>query len=153
MLRISKLTDYATVLLAHLAADGAGMKTALALAEDSHVGLPTVSKLLQELQRAGLVSATRGSHGGYRLARSSDDITAADIVDAVEGPVGLTECASHPGQCELEANCRVGPNWQRVSHAVRDVLMRITLTELSSQQPQANQALRVTDSTATRVTV
>jgi FeS assembly SUF system regulator len=137
MLRISKLTDYATVILAHLAEDGAGLRTAVELAEESRIGVPTVSKVLQELQRAGLVASTRGAHGGYTLARAPSAISAADIIDAVEGPVGLTECATHPGQCGLESSCRVGHSWQRVNHAIRLALADVTLTQLASRDTTA----------------
>jgi FeS assembly SUF system regulator len=136
MLRISKMTDYATVILAHLADEGAGRKTAVELAEISRVGLATVSKVLKELQRAGLVNSTRGSHGGYALGRPSDAISAADIIDAVEGPVGLTECVTHPGQCGLESSCRVGHSWQRVNAAIRRALTEVSLTQLAG--PDAN---------------
>ncbi|MEI6458097.1 MAG: SUF system Fe-S cluster assembly regulator [Pseudomonadota bacterium] len=137
MLRISKLTDYATVLLAHLAEDGAGQRTAVELAEWSKIGLPTVSKVLKELQRAGLVVSTRGARGGYSLARSADTISAADILDAVEGPIGLTECSIHPGQCELESNCRVGRTWQRVNLAIHQALADLRLTDLANAEAGA----------------
>jgi len=137
MLRISKLTDYATLILAHLADDAAGVHTAVALAERSHVGVATVSKVLKELQRAGLVASTRGAHGGYSLARPPSAISAADIIDAVEGPVGLTECASHPGQCGLESSCRVGHSWQRVNAAIRRALGEITLSQLTGRDTTA----------------
>ena len=97
MLRISKLTDYATVILAHLPDEEPARRTAVELAELTGIGLATTSKVLKELQRAGLVASTRGTHGGYALARPAATISAADIIDAVEGPVGLTECATHPG--------------------------------------------------------
>ncbi|HXQ31888.1 MAG TPA: SUF system Fe-S cluster assembly regulator [Steroidobacteraceae bacterium] len=137
MLRISKLTDYATVILAHLADNGAGLRTAVELAEVSRIGVPTVSKVLQDLQRAGLVASTRGAHGGYALARPAGAISAADIIDAVEGPVGLTECSSHPGQCGIESSCRVGHSWQRVNLAIRLALADITLTQLASRETTA----------------
>ena len=136
MLRISKLTDYATLILAHLA-DGEARQTTVALAEASGIGPPTVSKVLKDLQRAGLVVSTRGAHGGYALARPASTISAADIIDAVEGPVGLTECSSHPGQCELESGCRVGHSWQRVSAAIRRALGEVKLTQLTGQEPTA----------------
>jgi FeS assembly SUF system regulator len=136
MLRISKLTDYATVILAHLAGDG-GLCTAVDLAERSHLNVTTVSKVLKELQRAGLVSSTRGSHGGYALARPAAEISAADIIDAVEGPVGLTECAANPGGCDLEQSCRVGHSWQRVNLAIRRALGNVSLTELASEDRSA----------------
>ena len=131
MLRISKHTDYATVLLAHLADDGAGQRTAVELADWSKIGLPTVSKVLKELQRAGLVVSTRGARGGYSLARPAASISAADILDAVEGPISLTECATHPGQCGLESGCRVGRSWQRVNLAIHRALADVRLTDLA----------------------
>jgi FeS assembly SUF system regulator len=137
MLRISKLTDYATVLLAHLAEDGAGQRTAVELADSSGIGLPTVSKVLKELQRAGLVVSTRGARGGYALARAAEEISAADIIGAVEGPLGLTECATHPGQCGLEPSCRVGRSWQRVNVAIERALTDVKLTHLTGRDGSA----------------
>jgi FeS assembly SUF system regulator len=135
MLRISKMTDYATVILAHLTGDEACRRTAVELAELTGIGLATTSKLLKELQRAGLVVSTRGAHGGYALARPAAAISAADIIDAVEGPVGLTECATHPGQCGLEPSCRVGRSWQRVNVAIRRALGEVKLTQLTGRDP------------------
>jgi FeS assembly SUF system regulator len=137
MLRISKLTDYATLILAHLADDATGLFTAVELAERSHVGVATVSKVLKELQRAGLVVSTRGAHGGYTLARPASTISAAEIIDAVEGPVALTECASHAGLCDLESSCRVGHSWQRVNAAIRRALGEVTLTQLTGRDTTA----------------
>lgn len=144
MLRISKLTDYATVLLAHLAAEGAGQRTAVELADRSRIGLPTVSKVLKELQRAGLVASTRGARGGYSLARPADAISAADILDAVEGPIGLTECATHPGQCGLESGCRVGRSWQRVNVAIHRALADVRLSDLARADTDTAPELTVT---------
>src|SRR4030088_1092379 len=115
MLRISKLTDYATVILAALAAEEPEhVRTATALAEETHIAAPTVSKLLKQLQRAGLVTSTRGLHGGYQLARPATQISAATILDALEGPLALTDCAAGHGQCEIERTCGVGHAWQRL---------------------------------------
>ena len=133
MLRISKMTDYATVILAHLADEGAGLKTAVELADSSRLGVATVSKVLKELHRAGLVTSIRGARGGYALGRAAGSISAADIIDAVEGPVGLTECATHPGQCGLEGSCRVGHSWQRVNSAIRRALADVSLTQLTGR--------------------
>lgn len=133
MLRISKLTDYATVILAAISEQEGALASASGLAERTGIGLPTVSKLLKELQRAGLVRSTRGARGGYRLARPAREITAAQIIDAVEGPVALTECASDHGQCDLEASCRVGHSWQQVSLAIRRALEELPLTTLIAQ--------------------
>ena len=86
MLRISKLTDYGTVVLAYLAGNPASVASAAEVAAATGLGLPTVSKLLKALGRAGLVTSTRGAQGGYQLAREAANISAADVIDALEGP-------------------------------------------------------------------
>jgi FeS assembly SUF system regulator len=131
MLRISRLTDYATVLLATLASEPQRVQTAASLAEQTRIAAPTVSKLLKQLQRAGLVSSTRGLHGGYQLARPAAQISAAAILDALEGPVALTDCSVGHGQCEIEENCRVGRVWQRLNLAIRRALYDVTLAQLA----------------------
>jgi len=128
MLRISRLTDYATVILASLA--GGSLASAADIAERTRIGLPTVSKLLKELQHAGLVLSVRGARGGYQLARPAASINAAQIIDAVEGPVALTECAGGAGNCGIESTCLVGNGWQRISHAIRRALVDVSLEEL-----------------------
>lgn len=138
MLRISKLTDYATLILAHLAADAEPRHTAAQIAGDTGLAAPTVSKLLKQLHRSGLVHSTRGLHGGYRLARPAGEITAANILDALEGPVALTECASSASQCCLEQTCRVGHAWQRVNRAIHRSLQEITLLELAGLGTRAD---------------
>ena len=134
MLRISKLTDYGTVILACLASNPERMLTATEVAERTKVGLPTVSKLLKKLQRAGLVASTRGSHGGYQLSRPAAEITAARILDALEGPFALTECSGEHSSCGIEGSCRVGHSWQRVNGAIRRALSDITLAQLSGME-------------------
>ncbi|MBS0378761.1 MAG: SUF system Fe-S cluster assembly regulator [Proteobacteria bacterium] len=131
MLRISRLTDYATVLLAALAEDPKRVQTATALAEHTHLPVPTVSKLLKQLHRAGLVQSTRGLHGGYQLALPATQISAAAILDALEGPVALTDCAAGHGQCGIEGSCRVGRVWQRVNLAIRRSLSDVSLAQLA----------------------
>jgi len=131
MLRISRLTDYATVLLATLAGELQRVQTAASLAEQTHIAAPTVSKLLKQLQRAGLVTSTRGLHGGYQLARPAAQISAAAILDALEGPVALTDCSVGHGQCEIEESCRVGRVWQRLNLAIRRSLYEVSLAQLA----------------------
>jgi FeS assembly SUF system regulator len=131
MLRISRLTDYATVLLATLAGEPQRVQTAASLAEQTHIAAPTVSKLLKQLQRAGLVTSTRGLHGGYQLARPAAQISAAAILDALEGPVALTDCSVGHGQCEIEESCRVGRVWQRLNLAIRRSLYEVSLAQLA----------------------
>jgi FeS assembly SUF system regulator len=131
MLRISRLTDYATVLLAALAAAPERVQTAACLAEQTKLALPTVSKLLKQLQRAGLVASTRGLRGGYQLARPATEISAAAILDALEGPFAITDCASGHDKCELEKNCRVGHAWQRLNLTIRRSLHEVSLAQLA----------------------
>ncbi|HTY49302.1 MAG TPA: SUF system Fe-S cluster assembly regulator [Steroidobacteraceae bacterium] len=139
MLRISKLTDYATVVLATLAQQPERLRTATALAEATRIAVPTVSKLLKQLHRAGLVASTRGLHGGYQLARPAAQITVASILYALEGPFALTQCSAGHGHCDIEHNCRVGGVWQRLNVAIRRSLSAVTLAELAgldSLQPR-----------------
>ena len=131
MLRISKLTDYATVVLAALAEQPQQLRTAAALVERTRIAAPTVSKLLKQLHRAGLLTSTRGLHGGYQLARAPAQITVAAILDALEGPIALTDCSGGHGQCGIEHNCRVAPVWQRLNAAIRRALSDVTLAELA----------------------
>jgi FeS assembly SUF system regulator len=131
MLRISRLTDYATVLLAALAGEPGRVRTATALADETHIAAPTVSKLLKQLQRAGLVTSTRGLHGGYQLSRPPAQISAATILDALEGPLALTDCAAGHGNCEIEDSCRVSRVWQRLNLAIRRALYDVTLAQLA----------------------
>ena len=102
MLRMGKLTDYATVVLASLAQEPARHRAAAELAERTRLTRPTVSKVLKGLQRAGLVISSRGAQGGYRLARAPEQITAAQILDVFEGPIAITECSSASSQCGIE---------------------------------------------------
>ena len=130
MLRISKLTDYGTVLLAHLAANQNTVCSATDVAVATGIAVPTVSKLLKSLARSGLVTSTRGANGGYQLARSPRDISAANIIDALEGPVSITECSASDSHCEHEGVCSVGGAWQRVNVAIRRALDDVSLSDL-----------------------
>jgi FeS assembly SUF system regulator len=131
MLRISRLTDYATVILAALASEPQRVQTAASLAEQTRIAAPTVSKLLKQLQRSGLVTSTRGLHGGYQLARPAAQISVAAILDALEGPVALTDCAAGHGYCEIEEICRVGRVWQRLNLVIRRALHVVSLAQLA----------------------
>ena len=131
MVRISRLTDYATVLLAVLAEQPARVQTAAALAEQTRIAAPTVSKLLKQLHRAGLVTSTRGLHGGYLLARPASQISAATILDALEGPFAVTDCSAGHGQCGIEDSCRVSRSWQRLNLAIRRSLQEVSLAQLA----------------------
>lgn len=131
MLRLSKLTDYGTVVLAEMARDPQRLYTAAELATALHLAAPTVSKLLKLFAKAGLVTSQRGAKGGYSLARPAEEITAVHIIDAIEGPVAITQCSMSHSRCGIEAVCGIGHNWQRISLAIRDALKGVTLAQLA----------------------
>ncbi len=131
MIRMSKLTDYAILILAHLARSP-GTLTAHELAARSRVPVPTVSKLAKELSKAGLVVSHRGRNGGYGLARPPDQISVAEIVEALEGPIALTECAK-PGRidCDIEDTCVARATWDPVSRAIESALRGLPLSSIA----------------------
>ena len=131
MLRMGKLTDYATVVLASLAQQPERHRAAAELSDRTRLARPTVSKVLKGLQRAGMVISSRGAQGGYQLARRPDQITAAQILDVFEGPIAITECSGASSQCGIERLCRVGGAWQRVNAAIRRALEDVTLHQLA----------------------
>lgn len=135
MFRISKLTDYATMVLTLLVEQGDGVRSASELAQRARLEPPTVSKLLKLLGQAGLVESFRGASGGYRLARPAAAISVADIVIAMEGPIGVTECALHDGLCDHETHCGVRSNWRRISVAIEDALRSVTLADMLDPAP------------------
>jgi len=147
MIRMSKLTDYAIVILAHLAR-AQGTLTAQELAARSRVPLPTVSKLAKELSKAGLVVSHRGRNGGYGLARAAEAISVAEIVEALEGPIALTEC-SRPGKidCGIEDTCLARQSWDPVSRAIEDALRGLPLSAIApfraGETPEAPAPVRI----------
>ena len=126
------------MVLGHLAGDVANLSSAAEVAASTGLGLPTVSKLLKSLAKADLVVSTRGAQGGYKLSRNPDLISAADVIDALEGPVSITECSASDSHCDFESVCSVGNAWQRVNVAIRRALEDISLNDLlrtNSQVP------------------
>ena len=136
MLRVTKLTDYATVVLTVLAARPGDVLSAAELAEQAGLEVPTVAKLLKPLSQAGLVAAFRGSNGGYRLSRAAADISLVEIVEAMEGPLGMTECSLHAGNCGIEHSCGVRANWRRINDVVADALRGVTLAQMLAPPPR-----------------
>ena len=130
MLRVTKLTDYASVVLTVLASDPAAVLSASELAERAGLEAPTVAKVLKPLAQAGLVDGFRGANGGYRLARDAAEISLVEIVEAMEGPLGMTECSVHAGQCGIEDSCGVRANWRRINDVVADALRGVTLADM-----------------------
>ncbi|NIV18021.1 MAG: SUF system Fe-S cluster assembly regulator [Woeseiaceae bacterium] len=130
MLRISRLTDYGTVVLAHLAGENGSVCSAAEVSQATGIAVPTVSKLLKSLGKAGIVTSTRGANGGYQLARMPAEISAASVIDALEGPVSITECSASDSSCDYEQVCNVGSAWQRINVAIRRALEDVSLSDL-----------------------
>jgi FeS assembly SUF system regulator len=136
MLRISKLTDYGTLIMTHMASVPDRPHSAAGLAETLGLGLPTVSKVLKALARHELVTSLRGARGGYSLARPAQAISVADIVDALEEqPFGLTECSAGHGLCSIESGCRIRDNWLRINVVVRGALQDVSLADMVAPRP------------------
>jgi FeS assembly SUF system regulator len=132
MIRMTKQTDYGFVLLSHLAQAPERVVNAPDLAAETRLPVPMVSKILKLLARHELLRSHRGVKGGYSLARPAADLTAAEIVRALEGPVALTVCIEGtPGECDREAYCQVRGHWQAINVAVDTALGQVTLEQLA----------------------
>ena len=134
-MRLSHLADYAVVLMTAAARRDAGERlSATALSADTGVPLPTAQKLMGQLAGAGLLSSVRGAGGGYTLARPADAISLAEIIEAIEGPITMTQCSGsdEASDCALDAHCRVKPHMGVVSSAVRGALDAVSLDALCS---------------------
>jgi FeS assembly SUF system regulator len=131
MIRMSKLTDYGIVLLAELGArHDAAPHNARELSLRTHLPLPVVSKLLKALAKEGVLLSQRGAKGGYTLSRRPAEISVAEVIRVLEGPIALTECGRHPGLCAQESLCSVRTPWQRINEVIRGALSQVTLAEL-----------------------
>ena len=137
MLRLSKLTDYAVVVLTRLEeAEEGGVLTAPGLAATTGLGEPTVSKVLKTLAHAGLVEGRRGAAGGYRLTRPLAEMPLTDVITAIDGPIALTACVDNSvGLCDAEATCPVRGRWDPVNDAIRRALSGISIADLARVPP------------------
>jgi FeS assembly SUF system regulator len=131
MLKISKLTDYATIIMSHLALTPTTVFSAARLAKETHLAPPTARKILKILAEANLVTSFRGTDGGYQLARSADSMTLADVVEAIEGKLAMTECCSVSNYCTLDSLCTVKENWQVINHIILKALRSFTLSDMN----------------------
>jgi len=142
MLRVTKLTDYATVVLTVLAARPEAVLSAPELADCAGLEQPTVAKLLKPLAAAGLVQGFRGASGGYRLAKPADMITLVEVVEAMEGPLGMTECSMPGSHCGIEHICGVRSNWRRINDVVIEALRGVSLAQMLAPVPLPASAAR-----------
>ncbi|PTB19749.1 SUF system Fe-S cluster assembly regulator [Trinickia symbiotica] len=131
MLRMSKLADYGTVILVAMARDVEVVQSAGSLAGATGIPLPTVAKVMKILTRGGLTRALRGASGGYLLQLAPRSITLADVIIAMDGPFGMTECSAAPGLCMQEAMCGARANWQKVNRVVLEALRQVSLADMA----------------------
>lgn len=131
MLRLSKLTDYAVVIMAYLSQHPGLAINAKSIAEQTGISLPTTSKLLKRLSYEGLLQANRGIKGGYQLAYPATEISLGTLIQTLEGQIALTECSHTTRNCSLEKQCTIRDNWRRISAFIQTTLMRISLADIS----------------------
>lgn len=130
MLRMSKMADYGTVILITMVRQPQQVRSAAEVAAAIRLSVPTVSKILKILAREGLLISLRGAHGGYMLARPPAQISIAQIIHAMDGPIGMTECSIMPGLCLQENSCPARTSWQRVNRVVLQALHQISLEQM-----------------------
>ena len=132
MIRLSKLTDYAVVILSFMAKDTTKVRAAMEIASTTGIALPTVSKILKLLVNAKMLISTRGAKGGYELARVPENITIASIISALEGPIALTECSISQQGCEQASGCEIRGNWGLINQTIHNALESVTLADMNS---------------------
>jgi len=131
MLKITRLSDYAVAVMAQMATATPGVQTAKGLAARTGLPQPAVSKILKTLARSKLVQSHRGMQGGYRLAREASRVSVVEVIEAVEGPVALTDCGTPAlSECEFQGQCSVQANWLRINQVVRRALANISIEDM-----------------------
>ena len=147
MIRLSKLTDYATVILSFMARDNTHVRAAMEIASATGIALPTVSKILKLLVNAKVLISTRGAKGGYALARAPEKITIAAVISALEGPIALTECSISQQGCEQASGCGIRGNWSLINQTIHNALESVTLADMikpvRSQEPMWGQEILI----------
>ncbi len=131
MLKLSKLTDYAVVVLVRLAGTE-GVQTSPGIAAATGIPEPTVAKVLKALASVDLVNSQRGARGGYRLNRPLSAIAVAEVISAIDGPIALTACVEGASGCETGALCPMRGRWDPVNSAIRNALADITLADMQT---------------------
>lgn len=134
MLRLSKLADYGSQIMTHMARDK-HVHSASEIAEDLGITVATVSKILKMLARQNLVASVLGAKGGYTLARAPSEISIAEIILAMDGPISITECST-TSTCSRESFCSTKSNWQGINDVIYNALNRVKLVEMIEPKPQ-----------------
>jgi FeS assembly SUF system regulator len=142
MLRLSKFADYGTQVMAYMAKDRV-VHSASEVSAALGIAIPTVSKILKMLVRENLVASSLGAKGGYMLARDPGDISIAEIINAMDGPISITECSSTTTSCERESTCSTRSNWQGINHIIHDALDKVNLAQMIAPMPQVVDVSRI----------
>jgi Rrf2 family protein len=144
MLRLTKKADYGLMALKYLAEQSEhGAQSASAIAEAYHIPPQLLAKILQTLAKAGLLVSHAGTHGGYALARSAADISAFDVIRAIDGPLFITSCITIHGTCDLAGHCTIKEPLRKVNDSITDLLSGIRIADLvdpTDQSPAATLA-------------
>jgi FeS assembly SUF system regulator len=130
MLRLSRLADYAVVIMAYLARHPGQSSNAKNIAVKTGIAFPTTSKLLKRLTQHRLLVAQRGIRGGYQLTLPASDISLLEIIQALEGQIALTKCSHAEHRCSVEKHCMIRDNWRRISAFFQDTLLHISVADL-----------------------
>ena len=130
MLRITKMTDYAVLILSNLALHDNKLLTAKEIASETHISLPTTQKILKKLNRKNLVISKQGASGGYTLDSETKSLSVATLLEKLDGDLSITQCSSNDDQCEVEDFCNIGNAWQMINLRVQWALNDITLGDL-----------------------
>jgi Rrf2 family protein len=137
MLRLSKKADYALIAMKHLALRGdTGSSSAREIAELYAIPIELMAKVLQRLVRRGLLASHQGTRGGYQLARKPTEMSVADVIQAIDGPVTVTACSTDDdGQCEQFARCNVRDPLWKVRQRILSALGECTIADLAADGP------------------
>lgn len=133
MIKLSRLADYAVVLLTQMVGETKAVHNAIDLAERTGLPVPTVSKILATLARDGILLSVRGAKGGYRLAAPPSRITVAAVIAAIDGPIALTQCVDTAGNCNVESLCPTRAGWHKINDAILSALTGVTLADLMGE--------------------
>ena len=135
MIKISRLADYALVILNDLALHPQHPYSATVLAQRTGIALPTVSKVLKLLNEAAVTASSRGANGGYRLVKAPNALSITEVIAAIDGKPALTECCQADARCVHDARCALRSNWRVINHIITKILSQFTLADL--QHPSA----------------
>lgn len=130
MIRISKLTDYALVILAFMCTEGEQSHQASDISSNTKIALPTTAKILKQLSKAELLTSQRGVNGGYSLAKKPETISVADVIQALEGPLSIMDCAIDKNNCAIYSNCQINAPWAKINAIIEDALSNCKVIDL-----------------------